>query len=186
MRKQNQVKKLGREKSNREALIRNQMLTLFNSGKLNTTSVKAKVVRAKVLELMDRVDAYDNKVLAQRDLARTISIPETRVKFFNYLTKVENRGLKLVKVGFRKGDNAEVSLLTLVDYEKIVEKKAPKADKKAKKEEVKSTSHEVEAKAEDGTTPTRVEDKGGFKNITKKISQSFTGSKERVRTRSGI
>jgi len=178
MYKRNSVKKLGRTKSHRESLIRNQIRSLLAKGLIKTTTPKAKVLRSKMSKFLFRMDSLnrsDNKVIFNRELEAVTGKGDLKSNVMKVLAN-GNLGVSIVKIGFRDGDNAEVSkviLLGLVDSKKKVATKATGKDiAKAKK------------KANKNTTDSKgIENKGKKDSASKK---NFTRTKERARSRSGL
>jgi ribosomal protein L17 len=176
MYKRNSIKKLGRTKSHRDSLIRNQIRSLLDKGSLKTTTPKAKVLRAKASKFLNRVSKLENQVIYNREvelLAGTGHLKDNIAK----VIKSGNLGISVIKIGFRDGDNAEVSkvvLQGLVESKKAAATK--KIEKKDKKKEVKKETAEAPEKSE-------IDNKG------KKAAESkrrFTRTKERSRSRSGL
>lgn len=186
MRKRNSVKKLGRTDSHRKALYANQLSILFSTGKLETTTVKAKAMKRVASKLLNKALNSKNVMNLAKSLSTELKTAESRKLLVEYATKVGTR-ISIVRVGYRAGDNAQKAELTLPDFDKVVVKKA-KAEKKPKKVEAKKT--EAAAKVEVAKAEVKPEiakeqvNKGGF---AQKLKQTFTGgSKERARSRSGL
>jgi len=180
MYKRNRVKKLGRTKSHRDSLIRNQIRSLLTKGSIKTTSAKAKVLRSKVSKFLFRMESLnngDNKVIYNREVEAVTGKGTLKDNVAKVLAN-GNLGVSIVKIGFRDGDNAEVSkvtLLGLVDSKKkiatkVADKDITKAKKKAKKKTSDSNSKGIESK--------------GKKDSASK--KNFTRTKERAHSRSGL
>jgi len=194
MRKRNSIAKLGRTTSHRKALISNQLSTLFTYGKLETTTVKAKVMRSKAEELMSAVKKYaDDKVSQTRILNQKLLDRKARINCAEFVAKSDLK-VSIVKVGFRKGDNTEKSEVVLVGFDKIFVKKSKetsakqKTTKDKKVEEVKAESKEKNGIVEEEKKAHKADNKEK-KGIAEKLSQTFTkafSGRERVRTRSGL
>ncbi len=125
---QNKVKKLSRTKPHREAMLRNMASSLIQHRTIETTEAKAKELR----RVVDRVISIAKKdtLSARRQVAKTI---ESKVAFKKLFSEVipqfdkrDSGFTRVLKVGFRRGDNAAISRVEL-----LVE--APKVDKGAKK-----------------------------------------------------
>lgn len=132
MRKRNSVKKLGRTDSHRKALYGNQLSVLFSTGKLETTTIKAKAMKRAAARLLNLAANSKDVVILSRRLAVELKTTAARKLLVEYVAKVGTK-ISIVKVGFRKGDNAEKSELTLPEFDKVKAVKAPKAEKAAKK-----------------------------------------------------
>ncbi|AVX21779.1 MAG: 50S ribosomal protein L17 [Bacillota bacterium] len=109
-------RKLGRNSGHRRALLRNMVTSLFKEERIETTAPKAKEVRSiaeKMVTLAKRGD------LAARRQALAYILDETVVKkLFDEIGPkyAERQGgyTRIVKVGNRRGDAAEVVILELV------------------------------------------------------------------------
>jgi len=143
MRHGNGLRKLGRTSSHRLAMLRNMTVSLLRHEEITTTLPKAKELR-RVVEPM--ITLGKRPSLANRRLAfdrlRDRGIVE---KLFDDLgpryAKRNGGYLRILKTGFRKGDNAPLALVTLMDRaEQGVEPKGeePKKKKAEKTEEKKA------------------------------------------------
>jgi len=139
------LRKLNRTSSHRLAMLRNMTVSLLRHEEITTTLPKAKELR-RVVEPM--ITLGKRPSLANRRLAfdrlRDRGIVE---KLFDDLgpryAKRNGGYLRILKTGFRKGDNAPLALVTLMDRaEQGVEPKGeePKKKKKAEKTEDKKAA----------------------------------------------
>ena len=140
------LRKLGRTSSHRLAMLRNMTVSLLRHEEIRTTLPKAKALR-RVVEPM--ITLGKRPSLANRRLAfdrlRDRGIVE---KLFDDLgpryAKRNGGYLRILKTGFRKGDNAPLALVTLMDRAeqgaepKAEEPKKKKADKAEKAEDKKA------------------------------------------------
>ena len=140
MRHQMANRKLGRTSSHRLALFRNQLASLIHNERIVTTLIKAKELRP-IVEKMITLGKSDS-VHNRRQAARTLSANEHVQKLFTDISPrfAERPGgyTRIIKLGPRRGDGAEMAILELVDYKVTEEAAAPaKGEKKAraKKEE---------------------------------------------------
>jgi len=123
MRHRNSNRKLNRTSSHRLAMLRNMANSLLRHEVIQTTLPKAKELR-KVAEPL--ITLSKNATLANRRLAfdRTRD-REIVVKLFDELGpryKTRNGGyLRILKCGFRQGDNAPMALVELVDRPEVEE-----------------------------------------------------------------
>lgn len=117
MRHQNKGKKLSRTSSHRELMFRNMAVSLFGNEIIRTTLPKAKMLRstAEPLITLAKRDGVARRRLA---FARLRDRP-TVTKLFEQLGPryVERPGgyLRIVKCGYRPGDNAPMAIVELVD-----------------------------------------------------------------------
>jgi large subunit ribosomal protein L17 len=146
-------RRLDRTTEHRTAMLRNLVTSLFRHERITTTTPKAKELKRfadKVITLAKRGTAHARRV-ANRDVRDV----EVLNKLFGALAdryKARPGGYtRLVRVGNRAGDNAEMAVIELVDRAPAAEpgegeekgakkaakakgaEKAPKAEKKPKK-----------------------------------------------------
>ncbi len=143
MRHQNAHRKLGRDSSHRTALLRNQAEALLRHEKIETTVPKAKELRPYVERLITiakrGVKANDPKgaSLSARRLVMRDVLNETVVtKLFDELAPrfMDRAGgyTRILKLGHRRGDAAEVAQIELIGSE--FDPKKAEAEKKAAEE----------------------------------------------------
>lgn len=136
---------LSRTTAHRRAMSRNMVTSLFRYERITTTKAKALEVRKVAEKLITRskVDSVHNR----RQAARYIQDDIVLAKLFNEIgPRMKDRAggyTRILKLGFRQGDAADMVILELVDFKLDVEgkkeKKEPKAAKKnAEKAETKT------------------------------------------------
>ena len=125
------LRKLNRTSSHRQAMLRNMMNSLIAHEAIKTTLPKAKELR-KVIEPMitlAKKDTVANKRLAFDRLRDRDSV----VKLFNDLgPRFANRPggyTRILKMGFRVGDNAPMAYVELVDRPEVEENSSAEASK---------------------------------------------------------
>ena len=111
-------RKLGRKSAHRRALLRNMATSLVLHERINTTLPKAKELRGvveKMISLGKRGDLH-----ARRQAASYFFDDEAVSKVFSSLaTRFKERTggyTRILRRGMRRGDNAEMAILELVDY----------------------------------------------------------------------
>ena len=134
------LRKLGRTTSHRLAMLRNMTVSLLRHEEITTTLPKAKELR-RVVEPM--ITLGKKPSLANRRLAfDRLRDRDIVTKLFDDLgpryARRNGGYLRILKTGFRKGDNAPLALVTLMDRADEASE-APAADEKkpAKKKEAK-------------------------------------------------
>jgi large subunit ribosomal protein L17 len=133
MRHHNTFRKLNRSSSHRTAMFRNMSNSLLRHEIIKTTLPKAKELR-RVVEPM--ITLGKKPSLANRRLAfDRLRDREMVTKLFSELgPRYESRPggyLRILKYGFRKGDNAPMALVELIDRapdEVIIEEETNKDD----------------------------------------------------------
>ncbi len=125
---------LGLHIGHRKAVIRNLAKQLLFHGRIKTTTTKAKYLREVVEPLITR--AKSGTMHDMRQVARLIDDRDLIKKLFSEIAglySARNGGYtRILKLGNRAGDNAELSIIELVDFEKIYKKEEIKKDEKGK------------------------------------------------------
>ncbi len=117
MRHRHGLRKLNRTSSHRLAMLRNMTVSLLRHEAIKTTLPKAKELRRVVEPIitLGKIDSLSNKRLAFSRLRDR----EIVVKLFSEIGpryKARNGGyLRILKMGFRVGDNAPMAYVELVD-----------------------------------------------------------------------
>jgi len=117
MRHQKSGRKLGRTSSHRQAMFRNMAVSLFRHEQIRTTLPKAKELR-RVAEPL--ITMAKNPTMARRRLAfARLRDKDIVGKLFDELApryKTRPGGYtRILKCGFRRGDNAPMAYIQLVD-----------------------------------------------------------------------
>lgn len=117
MRHRNTGRQLSRNSSHRSAMLRNLAASILRHEAVKTTLPKAKEVRRVVEPLITL--AKDDSVAKRRLAFDRIRDREMVTKLFNELGPhyKERQGgyLRILKAGFRAGDNAPMAYIQLVD-----------------------------------------------------------------------
>src|SRR5918997_242200 len=119
MRHQRSGKKLGRDSAHRKALYSNLTGALIEHGRIQTTEAKAKAVKPfaeKMITLGKRGDLHARR----QALAHLRSQEVVHQLFADVAPRFTERPggyTRIVKLGPRQGDAAEMVYLELVDYE---------------------------------------------------------------------
>jgi large subunit ribosomal protein L17 len=141
-------RKLGRITPHRIALLRNLATALFEKERIRTTLPKAKELRPFAERLITLARREDNRLHARRLAARHIQDPAVVKKLFDTIgSRFATRPggyTRILRLGPRQGDGAEMAYLELVGYEYKPAGKEAKAAKKAA--DKKQTEAEAEEK----------------------------------------
>jgi large subunit ribosomal protein L17 len=121
MRHLRKVNKLGRTSEQRAALLKSLAIALIGNKKLVTTVAKAKALRKYVEPMVNRAkeDSTHNRRLVFSSLGHKESIAEL---FDQIGPKAKNRPggyTRVLKIGTRSGDGAEMAMIELVDYNDV-------------------------------------------------------------------
>jgi large subunit ribosomal protein L17 len=118
MRHQRAGRKLGRDAAHRKALYANLTASLIEHGRIKTTVAKAKEVRPVAEEMITLGRRGD--VAARRHALKFLRSQDVVHKLFSDVGPrfVDRPGgySRIVKLGPRQGDAAEMAYLELVDY----------------------------------------------------------------------
>jgi large subunit ribosomal protein L17 len=163
MRHQKKSIKLGRTAEHRKALLANQVCSLIQHQRIKTTLAKAKAVRP----LAERMVTLGKKasIHARRTALATLRQKNAVKKLFEDVAprSAERNGgyTRIVKLGRRKSDSAQMAFIEWVDMAEVIEEKPQ--EKKTKKKEAepkpKPTRTEPEAIEAEAAEPTEQEDK---------------------------
>ena len=143
---------LSRTTAHRRAMSRNMVTSLFRYERITTTKSKALEVRKSAEKLITR--AKEDTVHNRREAAKFIQDEKILNKLFTEIgprMKERNGGYtRVLKLGYRQGDAADVVILELVDYkldaDKSEEKPAKKAEAKSKKPAAKDAGSDAKSK----------------------------------------
>lgn len=141
---------LSRTTAHRRAMSRNMVTSLFRYERITTTKAKALEVRKAAEKLITRskVDSVHNR----RQAARYIQDETILAKLFTDIgPRMKDRPggyTRVLKLGFRQGDAADMVILELVDYKLDSGEKAEKKDAKKDKAPAEKTAAPKKASAE--------------------------------------
>ena len=128
------LRKLNRTSSHRLAMLRNMMVSLLRHEEIKTTLPKAKELR-RVVEPMitlGKAPSLANRRLAFNRLRDRGIVGKLFDELGPRYAKRKGGYLRILKNGMRKGDNAPMALVTLMDRPEIKPEAAkPAEDKKA-------------------------------------------------------
>ena len=141
---------MGRTASHRSAMLANMAISLIMHKRITTTLAKAKALKKYVEPLITRSkeDTTNSRRVVFRYLQNKYAVTEL---FKEISTKVADRPggyTRVIKLGTRQGDAAEMAFIELVDYNENMAK-APKAAKKTRRS--RKTTETKEAAAPEAT-----------------------------------
>jgi len=113
---------LGRTASHRSAMLSNMASSLIKHKRINTTVAKAKALRKYVEPLITK--AKDNTTHSRRVVFSYLQDKESVNELFGTVAdKVSERPggyTRILKIGARLGDNAEMCIMELVDFNELL------------------------------------------------------------------
>jgi len=149
MRHRKKINHLGRKSAHRKSMMANMACSLIEHKRINTTVAKAKALRTFVEPLVtkSKTDTTHNRRLVFAKLRDKHAVSEL---FREVAPKVAERPggyTRVIKLGHRLGDAAEMAMIELVDFNELYSPKGKKK-KKSTRRAGKSKPSETETKVE--------------------------------------
>ena len=136
----NKKNNLSRTASHRKALLMNLGCQLITYKRITTTLAKAKALRTYIEPLITKTKATQSKEAISHNHRIVFSYLNDKLAVKELFTvvapKVASRPggyTRIIKLGARAGDNAEIAMIELVDFNDVYGKSAPSAAEPAKK-----------------------------------------------------
>ncbi len=134
MRHLNKGRGLSRSTPHRKALLGNLSQELFEHKRIHTTLGKARELRPFVEKLITK--GKKGTLAARRNVLRVCSRPSAVKTLFDEIAPVlaEREGgyTRIIKLGPRRGDAADMAIIEIVDFDGVIHKDTDK-DKDSKK-----------------------------------------------------
>ena len=151
MRHNKKFNHLGRTKSHREAMLANMANSLITHKRIFTTLAKAKALRVYVEPLINK--AKEDSTHSRRVVFSYLQDKNVITELFQEVaTKIADRPggyTRILKTGNRLGDNAQMCMIELVDYnENMLKEKAEKKASRTRRSKKKADAPAVEAEAQ--------------------------------------
>lgn len=147
MRHNKKFNHLGRKTAHRKSMLANMTISLIQHKRIATTLAKAKALRVYAEPLFTK--AKEDTTHSRRTVFSYLQNKEAVTELFqNISQKIANRPggyTRILRTGFRLGDNAEMCIIELVDYNENMLKE--KAAKKAARTRRSSASKKAETAA---------------------------------------
>ncbi len=165
MRHGKKVNHLGRKSAHRKAMLANMACSLIEHKRINTTVAKAKALKQFIEPLITKSKAENNQTTEKGTHNRRIAFKNLRDKyavtelFGSVSGKIGERPggyTRIIKLGNRLGDNADMAMIELVDYNEVYN--AGKAAKKKTTRRSRRGKKADEAVVEKATESTVVEE----------------------------
>ncbi|MGI9546516.1 MAG: 50S ribosomal protein L17 [Flavobacteriaceae bacterium] len=138
MRHGKKVNHLGRKAPHRKAMLANMACSLIEHKRINTTVAKAKALKQYIEPLITKSKAENNQSAEKGTHNRRVAFRNLRDKYavtelFSVVSeKVGDRPggyTRIIKLGNRQGDNAEMAMIELVDFNELYNAGKPKKKK---------------------------------------------------------
>jgi large subunit ribosomal protein L17 len=149
MRHGDKINNLSRTSAHRKALLRNLAVSLIQHKRIFTTLAKAKALRTFVEPILTKAktDSQHHRRLVYSYLQNKEAVKNL---FREVSEKIANRNggyTRIIKLGNRQGDAAEMAMIELVDFNELYQGKTAKSEKK------KSTRRGKKKKSAEKSTP---------------------------------
>lgn len=135
MRHGKKVNHLGRTDSHRKAMMSNLACSLITHKRINTTVAKAKALRVYVEPLITK--SKTDSTHSRRTVFSYLKSKEVVSELFRDVApKVADRPggyTRIIRTGYRLGDNAEMCMIELVDFNDIYTKEAKKTTRRSRR-----------------------------------------------------
>ena len=157
MRHGKKVNHLSRKTAHRSAMLANMACSLIEHKRINTTVAKAKALKQFIEPLITKSKAENNQSLEKGTHNRRIVFKNLRDKyavselFSTVAEKVGDRPggyTRIIKLGNRLGDNADMAMIELVDFNEIYNAGKAKKKKSTRRSRGSKKSQATEASAE--------------------------------------
>jgi large subunit ribosomal protein L17 len=167
MRHGKKVNHLGRKAAHRRSMLANMACSLIEHKRINTTVAKAKALKQFLEPLITKSKAENNVTAEKGTHNRRIVFKNLRDKaavselFSSVSEKVGDRPggyTRIIKLGNRSGDNADMAMIELVDFNEIYNAGKPKKKKSTRRGGGKKTEDSaVTARGKEKTKPVKKE-----------------------------
>ncbi|TNF47619.1 MAG: 50S ribosomal protein L17 [Bacteroidetes bacterium] len=157
MRHGNKVNNLGRKSAHRKAMLSNMACSLIQHKRISTTVAKAKALRGYVEPLLTK--AKTDSTHSRRTVFSYLQNKDIVTELFREVApKIADREggyTRIIRTGYRLGDNAEMCMIELVDFNEIyTNEKAKKTTRRSRRGGAKKeTTEEVAVEAVVEETP---------------------------------
>ena len=133
MRHNKAVNHLGRKSGHRKALLSNMASSLIKEKRITTTVAKAKALKSYLEPLVTK--SKEDTTHSRRVVFSYLKDKEAVTELFRTIApKIADRPggyLRVLHLGFRQGDAADMALIEFVDFNEAALASAPKAAKKS-------------------------------------------------------
>lgn len=172
---------LGRTAAHRKAMLSNMACSLIEHKRINTTVAKAKALRSFVEPIISRSkdDSTHSRRMAFRRLKSKHAVSEL---FRNVGPAVANRDggyTRIIRTGFRPGDNADMCMIELVDFNTIYGTEAKAKKKRTRRGGAKKVADAAAAVAEAATDAVDTA-ADAVENVAEKAADAAADAAEKV------
>jgi large subunit ribosomal protein L17 len=159
MRHNKKFNHLGRKAEHRKAMLSNMAISLIEHKRIKTTVAKAKALKVFVEPLINRSkeDTTHSRRMVFKHLQSKGAVSELFKEVSQKISERNGGYTRILRTGFRFGDNAEMCIIELVDYNQSYNQEgAGKAEKKkTRRGKVKAKETTLEPKKTDTKKPAK-------------------------------
>ena len=157
---------LGRKTAHRKAMLSNMACSLIEHKSINTTVAKAKALRKYVEPILtkSKTDSTHSRRVVFRYLQNKFVVTEL---FRDVAPKIADRPggyTRIIRTGYRLGDNAEMCMIELVDFNEIYTNEKTKKNTRRSRRGTGAAKTEDAADVVEETTETATEAKAETKS----------------------
>ena len=180
MRHRKQGRALSRNPSHRRAMLANMATSVLEKERVQTTTAKAKEVR----RLVERLITFGkrNDLHARRQAVRVIRNRSVVAKLFGTLADryADRAGgyTRIIHIGQRQGDAAEVSILELIDRERTIDVQTAEPKEEEQPKKTRRSSKEAEPASEAATSEVVTEEAATSEVVTEEAATSEAVTEE--------
>ncbi len=132
---------LGRKRGHRKYMLANMGSSLIEHKSINTTLAKAKALKLFIEPIItkSKTDSTHNRRIVFKYLRNKYAVTEL---FREVAVKIGDRPggyTRIIKLGNRSGDNADMAMIELVDYNELYSQSKPESRRRRKRRKKKST-----------------------------------------------
>ena len=170
MRHGNKINHLGRKTSHRKAMLQNMACSLIEHKRISTTIAKAKTLRVFVEPILTK--AKTDSTHSRRVVFSYLQNKDMVTELFREVApKIANRAggyTRIIRTGYRLGDNAEMCMIELVDYNELYNNDSAKKTTRRSRRGGAKKEGDVAVEATESTESTEsvVEDVVVAENVT--------------------
>jgi large subunit ribosomal protein L17 len=180
MRHGKKINHLSRTASHRSSMLANMACSLIEHKRIQTTTAKAKALKRFVEPIITKAKAENNDNVERNTHNRRIVFSYLRNKeavsqlFAEVAEKVADRPggyTRIIKLGNRLGDNADMALIELVDFNETYDTGAKKKSSRRRKKAADAPAQQAAAKEEAPEAEVAVEETAAPEESTEEPSE---------------
>lgn len=173
MRHGNKINHLGRKKAHRDALLKNLSNALIRYKRINTTLAKAKELRKHIEPLLTKckTDSTHNRRILFSYLQDKESIKELFGTISDKISTRPGGYTRIIKLGFRSSDAAEMAMIELVDFNEIYKTESSSAAGKTRRSRKKASAAPVVNTVEENTSVEEVVEEAQVEEVITETAQ---------------